>query len=419
MIGKDKKITTEDINKTLSLGSEKKGFFTRYWWLWTLLIFLAAGVLFFINQPGTKQQINYKITTIEKKDLIVTVSATGNLEPTNTIELGIEVSGTITEVFVDYNDKVAKGETLAKLDTTKLASRVANSKASLMSAKANLLDSRVSGDDAKRELDRYQSLYESTNGNFPSAKEIDKAKTTYARSKANIQVMLAKVSQAEASLKSDEDDLGKAIVVSPIEGIVLDKKIEEGQSVVASMQIPILFILAKDLKKMEVVVSVDEADVGQVNEGQKVTFGVDAYPSQIFDGIIKQVRMNSKIVNGVVTYEALVEVNNPKLLLRPGMTASADIITKVVKNASLIPNTALRFVPEAGEGEGEQRKYIFSAPVEKETKRVKKSNNIWILKEDKVVQVPVTVGESDGIMTELINSDIDASSQIIIGLNEK
>lgn len=408
----DKKITTEEINKTLSSGESQKNFFVHYSWLWLLIVIIGVGVYFYIQKNQNTQKNDYKTTTLVTKDLIVTVSATGNLEPTNTVDIGIEVSGTIKEVLVDYSDTVTKGQVLAKLDTTKLASKVSSTQASLEMAKANLEESQFSLKEAKRELARLQKLYKSTDGNYPTVMEIDKAKTTYNRSQANVQAMKAMVSQAEASLKSDEDDLKKAIVVSTMDGIVLDKKVEVGQSVVSVMQVPVLFTLAEDLTNMQVVVSVDEADVGQVKEGQKVNFSVDAYPQKTFKGEIKQVRMNSQIVDGVVTYEALVEVNNSDLLLRPGMTVSADIIIKMIKNVTLVPNSALRFImPKTDENSS-----LFELDTKKTDGDITKISTLWVLQNNRAVEVSVIIGENDGINTIIIDGEVDANSQIIIGL---
>jgi HlyD family secretion protein len=409
----DKKITTEEINKTLGSGENQKNFFLRYWWFLLILLIIGVGIYFYILKKQNTQQTNYKTSTLITKDLIVTVSATGNLEPTNTVDIGIEVSGTIKEVLVDYSDTVTKGQVLAKLDTTKLASKVSSTKASLNVAKANLQESQVSLKDAKRELDRLQKLYESTNGNYPTVMEIDKAKTTYNKVQANVQAMRAMVSQAEASLKSDEDDLKKTVVVSTMDGIVLDKNVEVGQSVVSVMQVPVLFTLAEDLTKMQVVVSVDEADVGQVKANQLVNFSVDAYPQKTFKGDIKQVRMNSQIIDGVVTYEALVEVNNNDFFLRPGMTVSASIITNTIKNAKLVPNAALRFIlPNE-----DKNSSLFTKNIKKIDNNSSKTSTLWVLQNNKPVQVSVNIGENDGVNTVILDGDIDNNSQIIIGIN--
>ncbi|MBU1667371.1 efflux RND transporter periplasmic adaptor subunit [bacterium] len=402
----------ESIEQTLA-SAKKKSSFWKY--LVFLVILLAIGAFFFLQPNEGKNQIGYKTVNPEKKDLISTVSATGNLEPTNSIDIGIEVSGTMEEVLVNYNDEVHKGEVLARLETTKLKSKVNSAKASLEVAQANLEQSLVSRSDAKRELDRVQKLFKSTGGNYPSRKEVDGAKVLYRKSQAAYKASLAQVNQAKASLKLSEDDLTKAVVISPIDGIVLDKAIEAGQSVVAAMSIPTLFTLAKDLKQMEVVVSVDEADVGQVKNGQKVNFTVDAYPNKRFEGVINQVRMNSQIVNGVVTYETVVTVDNSELLLRPGMTVSADITTKVVKDALLVPNAALRFTPTVKQ-EATKRSFVLFGPrgMKKKSDLSMSGKQLWVLEQGKAKAIEVDFGESDGLNTIVLSDAITTDMKVII-----
>jgi HlyD family secretion protein len=408
------KITTEDINKALNIDDKKKNFFLRYWWQLLLIIAIALGLFYYFTKDDEQKINNFKTIKLEKKDLVVKVIATGNLEPIKTVDIGIEVSGTIKEVLVDYSDKVVKNQVLARLDTTKLLSQVNNSKALLDVAIANLKDSKISLDDEKHELQRIEDLYKSTNGNYPTVKEIDQAKIAVRRAEQNHNSMLARITQSEATLKSDQEDLNKAVVVSPIDGIILDKKVDVGQSVVASMQVPILFTLAQDLSKMQVVVSIDEADVGKVKEAQDVSFSVDAYPAKIFYGKLKQVRMNSQIVNGVVTYEALAIVDNSALLLRPGMTVSANIVTKVIKGDMVVPNTALRFSPNLDDVKS-SKKYIFSAQPKKETKANTQQATLWILKNGEAIQIPIEVGDSDGMYTIIKSDKLNSNSDIIIG----
>ena len=274
--------------------------------------------------------------------------------------------------------------------------------------------------DALYELNRVQGLFKSTNGNYPPKKEIDKAKVLYQKSKATYQALLAKVTQSEAGLKSDADDLKKAVVISPMDGVVLDKLVEVGQSVVASMQIPTLFTLAEDLKKMEVVVSVDEADVGAVKKGQKVIFTVDAYPLKTFEGVIKQVRMNSQIVNNVVTYETVVSVENEELLLRPGMTVSADITTKTFKDQILVSNVALRFSPPKVK-EKKSRGFISFGPppIKEKIDLSPNTKQLWILKSGKAKAVPVKFGASDGVNTIVFSEAITIDTDIILSIEEK
>ena len=225
--------------------------------------------------------------------------------------------------------------------------------------------------------------------------------------------------QAQANLESKQEDLKKAVVVSPINGVVLDKAIEVGQSVVSSMQIPTLFTLAEDLKNMEVIVSVDEADVGDVKKNQKVSFSVDAYPNKTFEGIIKKVRMNSVIVNNVVTYETVVSVENEDLLLRPGMTVSADITTKVVKDAMLVPNAALRFAPPKVDSKKSKGFNLFKRGPRKNREPLSlNSKKLWILKGERAIPLRVETGETDGVNRVIISYKLSLEDKVITGVKE-
>ncbi|MDD2791281.1 MAG: efflux RND transporter periplasmic adaptor subunit [Sulfurimonas sp.] len=389
-----------EITKQLAMEGKKNG--VKKWIIATILLFgIIALAIYFITAANKNEKVKYLTAAIEKKDLLVKVSATGNIEPTNTVDVGIEVSGTIIEVGADFNQRVKKGELLARLDTTKLESKVRNSQAALLVAKANLLEKKISLNDTKNEYERGKNTLKSTNGKYPSDKDMDAVKNNYERALANYAASEASVTQVLAQLKSDEDDLKKAVVRSPINGIVLDKKVEVGQSVVSMMQIPVLFTLAEDLSKMEVVLSVDEADIGEVKEGQDVEFLVDAYPNEQFHGKITQVRLNSLIVSGVVTYATVVAVDNENLLLRPGMTASADIVTDIAKNVLSVPNSALRFVPKEKKDEKQQGKQV------------------WVLDNDMPKSLSVQADKSDGIFTAISGDGIKEGMQVIISTQKE
>ncbi|MDH4944337.1 efflux RND transporter periplasmic adaptor subunit [Sulfurimonas sp. C5] len=363
--------------------------------VWLSLIVVLAVVVGMKFMPE-KEHVEYKTQAAEVRDIVITVSATGNLEPTNTVDVGIEVSGTITDVYVDFNDYVKKGQLLAKIDTTKLESKVRNSKAALAVAKAELENTKVSLHNAKVELERAQTLFKSTKGNYPSSKEMEATKATYDLASASYSGKKALVLQAEANLQTNEDDLRKAVVRSPLDGVILNRSIDVGQSVVASMQIPILFTIAENLAKMELSVSVDEADIGQVSKGQSVSFTVDAYPKKTFSGVITKVQYNSEIVDGVVTYNAIVAVNNNDLLLRPGMTATAQIKTQEFKQVLTIPNAALRYAPQAENTDNIQ------------------GDRVWILEKGKPQSREVVLGESDGVYT-IVKSGLAKDVKVIIG----
>lgn len=387
-------ISSEDIKKKLDVeGSGERRHLGLYI---ALLLLLSISVSYFVMSSNKSENVKYITAKVQMKDLVIKVSATGNIEPTNTVDVGIEVSGTITDVYADFNQHVKKGDVLARLDTSKLEYRVKRSQAALLVAKANLTERKVIMEDAKHERERGKETFKSTNGSYPSAKDMDALVHNYDRAKASYNAAKANVTQVDAQLKSDADDLKKALVRSPIDGIVLDRKIEVGQSVVSSMQIPVLFTLAEDLSKMQVVLSVDEADIGQVKEGQKVVFLVDTYQDKVFHGTIIQVRFNSVIVSGVVTYETVVDVNNSQLLLRPGMTANAEIITDVLKDTLVVPNAALRF------------------SIEGQTDTKADGKHIWILEDNIPKSISVTSTQSDGIVTSVSADNLKEGMEVII-----
>lgn len=398
----------DSIKQTLGLDTPKKSSLIKYLIIGGILVLCIAGGWFW-TQQNKNDKTQFITAPAQIKNLTTTVSATGNLEPTNTIDVGIEVSGTITDVLVDYNDRVHVGQLMARIDTTKLASNVTSAKAALSRAEANVAVSRASLSNAQNEWERVHQMYTSTGGNYPSKQAVDEADNALASAKASVAAAIAQTQQSQAELAAGEDNLRKAVVVSPIEGIVLDRKVEPGQTVVAAMQTPVLFTMAESLNTMKVIVSVDEADIGEVKEHQAVTFTVDAYPNQEFKGIITQLRLNSEIVNGVVTYDAVVEVPNDDLRLRPGMTATASIITGVLNNMLTVPNAALRFTPPKDKND--------------KTKKAKENINtndksVWVLRNNKPYKIDVTAGKSDGISTAILNSNLKPNDNVIIGIEE-
>lgn len=373
-----------------------------------LVIVIAAS--FYTMKHAAKEKLSYITVPLKIQDLTTSVSATGNLEPTNTVDVGIEVSGTIDKVFVDYNDPVHSGQILARLDTTRLMAAVTSSQAILMKSKANEQSAKAAVDNAAIEEERAQTMYASTGGNYPSRKEMQSLSTMLIQAKASLAAAKAQVAQSYAQLKSDEDNLRKAVVVSPINGVVLNRKVEPGQTVVASMQTPILFTLAEDLTQMRAIVSVDEADIGGVKENQKVTFTVDSYANKQFEGKITQLRLNSAIVNGVVTYEAVVQVDNTDLLLRPGMTANASIITDTLKQVLVIPNAALRFTPPVDQDQKKKKQAMDESD---------KGAHVWILKNETPTRVKVQIGQTDGVSSVVSASSLKVGDLIITGIDEQ
>lgn len=395
-------MNTDSIEKTLGMGASPRRPWKKYLIL-ALIAAVGAGVWAWVHAQNDSQ-IRYITAPAEIKTLTTTVSATGNLEPTNTVEVGIEVSGTIEEVLVDYNDRVHVGTLMARLDTTRLDSQVTSSKASVARYRANISEAEASYLNAKNEWERVQKMAAATQGNYPSRQEIDNARAAMEKAQAQVAAAKALLEQAQAELLTNEDNVRKAAVVSPAEGIVLQRKVEPGQTVVASMQTPVLFTIAEDLTKMQVILSVDEADVGEVREHQKVAFTVDAYPDQKFHGIITQLRLNSEILNGVVTYDTVVDVDNSDLLLRPGMTVSARITTGVLENVLTVPNAALRFTPPSEQKNGE-----------KKAKTNSQTQYVWVLRHNQPVKIAVKTGKSDGSSTLIAATGLRDGEKVLTG----
>lgn len=390
-----------DIRDTLQIEHRKNLKYKKYIFIFVIFLAIAGGSYGLYHYKKTNNTIRYKTVLPQKRTIVTKVLATGNLEPTNSVEVGIEVSGTIREVLVDYNDHVKAGTIMARLDTTRLRSALDSSKAALLRYEANIVEAKASLEYAKNQYKRVDDIYKSTNGSYPSKKDVDEAYTTLQKAKASYDVSVAQAKQASFEVETNKYNLDRAVVVSPINGIVLQRKAEVGQTVVASMQTPILFKMAKDLTKMRVILSVDEADIGEVREGQKVEFSVDAYSEKKFYGTITQLRLNSEIVNGVVTYDTVVEVDNSELLLRPGMTVSAYITTSISNDMLSIPNSALRFTPP-----------------NEDAKQKDAAKHIWILKDKKAIKIDIKTLKSDGIYTAVTDSNLSMDDLVIIGVEK-
>ncbi len=399
----------------------------KFWWLWLLLGLLLLVLLVFWRWKvaPTSQDVQYKTEQAQMGNLTVLVTATGNLEPTNQILVGIEVSGTIKSVAVDHNDFVKAGQVLARLDTSKLEARILQSEAAHESAQARLQQAKASLLEASQIMERLRLIRQSSNGRLPSTQDLDAAEAALKRAEADKSLAEASIAEAQAKLQIDRIDLEKSKVVSPIDGVVLKRSAEPGQTVAASFQSPELFTLAENLMLMELQVKVDEADVGQVEAGQTANFTVDAYPDRIFPAVISQVRYGSQVDAGVVTYLTILNVDNADLALRPGMTATADIKVKHIEDALLVPSAALRFIPPRQEvketavsgGSLVSKLFPRRSPAPKSASRVKAGKDqqqVWLLHDQQPVAVPVTIGDTNGLMTEIISGDISAGTELIV-----
>jgi HlyD family secretion protein len=369
------------------------------------------------------QEVKYVTEPTRRGNLIVTVSATGTLEPLKKVDVGIEVSGTIKSVEVDYNAEVKVGQVLARLDTTRLEAQAEQNQAALESAKAKVLQAKASVEEAEAQMGRLNRVRELSGGKMPSQNDLDTAKANLARCKADEASANAAVAQAQAALNVNRTDVKKALVVSPINGVVLTRSVEPGQTVAATFQAPTLFTLAEDLTQMELQVDVDEADVGQVREGQDAAFTVDAYPDRTFPAKITQVRYGSQTTDGVVTYKTVLRVDNSSLALRPGMTATAVITVEKRENALLIPNAALRFSPltKTSSGSSGSRGLVgmmLPRPPMNEKKTAqpdsrKKDQQVWTVREGQVSPLTVIKGLSDGVHTELLGGDVKEGTELV------
>jgi HlyD family secretion protein len=394
------------------------------------IVILGMAALYWWQRDTPAAAPRYKTQAVKRGDLQVIITATGNLAPVNQVQVGSELSGIVKSVEVDYNDRVVVGQVLARLDTSKLAAQVLQSRASLAAARAKVLQTRATVDETTRNRERLRAVLEMSQGKAVSQHDLEAAQATLARARADQAGAEAAVSQTEAALKVYETDLAKAGIRSPINGVVLGRSVDPGQTVAASLQAPVLFTLAEDLAKMELHVDVDEADVGQVGAGQAAVFTVDAYPERSFPARITQVRYGSKTVDGVVTYETLLDVDNSDLSLRPGMTATANITVKEVADALLVANAALRFLPPDSQTNGDNRKgrrggsvlsRLFprprhNAPTRKaaNTKGSKKAQRVWLVRDGNLTPIGVSSGATDGVFTEITGGDLQPGQEVVV-----
>ena len=415
-----------DTMPSLQLGDDKPSRTRKYRWLWFvfIVVVLLIAISYYMN-TGSKATEQYKTQEVKRGSLVITVTATGTLQPLKEVDVGSELSGTIRTVDVDFNDVVKTGQVLARLDTEQLDARVVQSRASLGAAEAKLQEAMATENETKLKLERQDRLIQKK---LASTEDVDAARAAYLRAKASVASARAQVSMSRAALASDETNLRKSVILSPINGIVLSRMVEPGQTVAASFQTPVLFTLAEDLRQMELIVDVDEADVGQVRKGQKASFSVDAYPDQRFSAQIVSVHYAPKVTQDVVTYEAVLTVDNSNLLLRPGMTATADIEVKKLKDALLIPNAALRFTPpvistQSSTGKSSFLRALLPGPRSRPSKErtelseKKKLYSVWVLQDGNIpVKVPVEIGSTNGRLTEVLKGEITPGMAVIVDM---
>jgi HlyD family secretion protein len=400
--------------------------------VWSLfavaLVAVAIAAYALLRSTDESEVAHYRTEEVTRGNLVVTVSATGHLQPTTQVDVGSELSGIIETVFVDDNDRVRKGQVLARLDVSKLTDQVMKSRAVLEAAEAIVLQMQATVAESRANLARLQHVAELSGGKVPSKTELETADAALKRAIANEASARAAVVQARATLKSDETNLAKASIRSPIDGVVLTRKVNAGQTVAASLQAPVLFTIAENLKQMELEVDVDEADVGTVREGQSASFTVDAYPNRRYPSRVTRVGFGSQTKEGVISYLTLLAVDNDDLSLRPGMTATAEITTGRRENALLVANAALRFAPPSPAGTAkEDKRGLVGSLLPRPPRSVSSKlagtargseQRVWVLREGQPVEMTVTVGVTDGRMTEVLAGALEPGMHVITEITQ-
>ncbi len=417
-----------------------------------LLIIVAAVVLYFtVFKNGQTAAVGYKKEALKTGSIEALVDTTGTLNAVTMVDVGSQVSGRINDIFVDFNSEVKAGQVIARIDQEQFISRVQQSEANYRSAEARLENAKVNLANSKKKWERAKNLFEK---NLISIEEMDTAETTYYGANSDLLTSTASLEQAQSALDSSKVDLSYTVIKSPIDGVIINRNINVGQTVAASLQAPVLFQIAKDLTEMQVECVVDESDIGKVKDNQTVRFTVDAFPNENFRGIVKQVRYAPEVVSNVVTYTTIVEVNNADMKLRPGMTATVAIVVGEARNKLLVPNTALRFQPDMSPeemremfmamrggtggqpnsggqqgGERPQRDPGMSGRPSgggmgqgmggAVASRRRDMSRVWLEDENgKLRMLPFKTGVTDNVYTEMVSGDLEEGMEVIIGTGE-
>lgn len=388
-----------------------------------ILLSSFGAFLWFYTHRTKDAESEFKVEKVSRGDIVSKVSATGTINPVATVIVGSQVSGKIVAIYADYNSRVKKGQVLAQIDPSLFLAQLQQGRASVETAKANLekerrtmqvLEANLEGaqavlEKARRDLQRARYLYEKS---LLSESDMDVAQQSYKSALANVEAIKAQIEAQRLAIKSAENQLKQALanmsiaetnlrytkIVSPVDGIVITKNVEVGQTVAASFQTPTLFLIARDLSKMQVEATVSEADIGKIKEGQEVEFTVDAYPGRVFKGRVSQVRLSPVNIQNVITYTVIIPVDNSHMLLKPGMTANVSFLVAKKTGVLRVPNVAfrVRLKGEKQQGAG-----------------------VWVLRDNRPVRVPVKTGISDGTYTEVVAGDLKEGDKVIVGLGEE
>lgn len=358
-------------------------------WLVVAVVIIVAIVAWALSGSKKEEQISFETAAVAPANIMNSITATGTIEPVTSVTVGTQVSGIVSKLYVDYNSVVKKGQVIAELDKTNLMSQLNSAKTQLATAQSQLNYQTTN-------FNRYKTLYQK---GLVAADDFDSAKLSYTQAKEQVAAAKEEVQRAQTNL-------GYATITSPIDGIVLSKSVEEGQTVAASFSTPELFTIAQDLTNMQVVADVDEADIGDVKEGERVSFTVDAYPDDTFEGTVKQVRQEATTTNNVVTYEVVISAPNADLKLKPGLTANVTIYTAERKGVLSVQSKALRFTP--------QKETVGKMKIVDQTGNAK--NKVWTIEDNSIVAHKVNIGMTDGTNTQILNG-ISAGVKVVTGLN--
>ncbi len=378
------------------------------WWGWALLAVAVLGAvgLWRARSRPVDPAAAFQTAKVDPRRITTKVTATGTLSALVTVEVGSQVSGRIQELLVDFNSEVKKGQVIARLDPQLVQAAVDRAKANQLAARANVTKARVMAENSRKQAERARTLRQQQ---FISQADLETAEATADTARAEVAAMEGQLAQAQAALSEAEVNLKQATIVSPTDGIVISRDVDVGQTVAASLQAPKLFTIAEDLRKMQVNTSVAEADVGRLQPGMTATFSVDAWPGERFTGTIRQIRNAATTTQNVVTYDAVIDVANPDLKLKPGMTANVTIVTAQKDGVLAVPNAALRFRPAAPEGATEEA----AAPERAEDG----SRVLYVLRQGALgpVRARVRTGLTDGSYTELVQGDLHAGDTVVTG----
>lgn len=370
-------------------------------WIIVSVIVAIAILAWLLSGKKKDTTINFTTEAVAPTNIENSVTATGTIEAVKTVTVGTQVSGIINKLFVDYNSVVKKGQVIAELDKQNLQSQLNSAKAQLSQAQANLLSAQSDLAYQKANYQRNKTLY---NKGLISANDYEQARLSWQTANATVDERRDAVAAAREEVSRAQTNLSYAVITSPIDGVVISKSVEEGQTVAASYSTPELFTIAKDLKDMRVIANVDEADIGGVKVGQRVTFTVDAYPNDTFEGAVTQVRQEATTTNNVVTYEVVISAPNQDLKLKPGLTANVNIYTEEIKNVLSVPSKALRYTPEKETVGGRKIQDVTNA-----------KNKVWTLEGNTLVAHKVTVGSTDGVHTQILGG-IKNGAKVITGI---